>query len=421
MPGTLDILRSRWQENVDQLRALEDRAATEDRELTEAEQANSQMLRSSVDALTTRIQSMASLETSVTGTNELLRNLPVHTPNRGVGVPANQGGIVPDQVTTGDEALLRSQWPTPGDYMHDIIHANQGDLAAQQRVQRALQNSITSDMPGIVPEPIVGDVINIIDASRPLVTALRSYTMPQYGASFTRPKVVSHTIVGEQVAQKTELPSRKFTVNPLPVNKMTLGGAIDVAFQVIDWTQPSALNAITTDLADQYSIQTEAVTAGLIHTAATVTNVANAVTVAADTSGDWIAGIADAAAKVFAGVMRMPDMIACSPDVWARLVAIVDTTGRPIMAAGAPQNSAGTLRLTQTAGSILGLPLVVSPGFPTGTLIVMASSFAEVYEDRRGALRVVEPKLLGWEIAYYGYFAGLVTEAKAFVQVIPPA
>lgn len=413
MPGTLDILRSRWQENVDQLRALEDRATTEDRELTEAEQANSTMLRSAVNGLDARIRQIASLETSVTGTNELLRNLPVHRPNNEV--------VVPDQVTNGDEALLRSQWPTPGDYMHDIIHANQGDLGAQQRVQRALQNSVTGDMPGIVPEPIVGDVINIIDASRPLVSALRSYTMPQYGASFTRPKVQSHTIVGEQTAQKTELPSRKFAVNPLPVNKMTLGGAIDVAFQVIDWTQPSALNAITTDLADQYSIQTESVTAGLVHTAATVTNVANAVTVTTDVAADWIAGIAAAAAAVFAGCLRMPDLIACSPDQWARLVAIVDTTGRPIMAAGSPMNSAGSLRVTQMAGSILGLPLVVSPGLPVGTIIVMASSFAEVYEDRRGALRVVEPKLLGWEIAYYGYFAGLVTEVKAFVQVIPPA
>jgi HK97 family phage major capsid protein len=419
MPGTIDILRGRWQESVDQLRALEDRATQEDRELTEAEQANSTMLRSTVNSLDTRIRDLASLETSVTGTNELLRNLPVHVPNRNGN--GHQEVVVPDQVTTGDEALIRSQWPTPGDYMHDIIHANQGDLQAQQRVQRALQNSVTGDMPGIVPEPIVGDVINIIDASRPLVTALRSYTMPQYGASFTRPKVVSHTIVGEQTAQKTELPSRKFTVNPLPVNKMTLGGAIDVAFQVIDWTQPSALNAITTDLADQYSIQTESVTAGLIHTAATVTNVGNAVTVATDTAADWIAGIAEAAAEVFTGVQRMPDLIACSPDQWARLVAITDTTGRPIMSAGAPMNSGGQLRLTTMSGSILGLPLVVSPGLPTGTIIVMASSFAEVYEDRRGALRVVEPKLLGWEIAYYGYFAGLVTDAKAFVQVIPPA
>jgi HK97 family phage major capsid protein len=415
MPGTLDILRSRWQENVDQLRALEERATTEDRDLTEAEQANSQMLRSQVTSLDTRIRSLAELETSVTGTNELLRNLPVH---RGNG----RGEVIrPDEVIQDGGALLRSQYPTPGDYMHDIIHAQQGDMQSRERLSRALQNEVTADVPGIVPEPIVGDVINIIDASRPLVTALRSYSMPQYGASFTRPKVAQHTIVGEQTAQKTELPSRKFTVNPLPVNKMTLGGAIDVAFQVIDWTQPSALNAITTDLADQYSIQTEAVTAGLIHTAATVTNVANAVTVATDTAADWIAGLAEAAAEVYSGCLRMPDLIACSPDVWARLVGIVDTTGRPIMAAGSPTNSAGTLRLTQTAGSILGLPLVVSPGFPTGTCIVMASSYAEVYEDRRGALRVVEPKLLGWEIAYYGYFAGLVTEAKAFVQVIPPA
>lgn len=424
MPGTIEILRSRWQESVDQLQALNDRATTEERELTEGEQANATLLRGQVESLGARIKSQVELENLVNGTNELMRGIPMRTGNGSNGGGAPIEPIKPDGVYTEEQMrLVRSLWPTPGDYMHDVIHANQGDYEAKERLQRAIQNEVTTDVPGIVPTPIVGDVVNIIDASRPLVSALRSYTMPQYGSSFTRPKVVQHTIVGEQTTQKTELPSRKFTVDPLTVTKMTLGGAIDVAFQVIDWTQPSALNAITTDLADQYAIQTESVTAGLINTAATVTNVANKVMIgdgaAPHTADEVIKAIAAAAAKVYAGSLRMPDMIAASPDMWAILVGLTDTTGRPIMTAGIPSNAAGSLRVSSFAGTILGLPLVVSPGLPANTIIVMASAFAEVYEDRRGALRVVEPKLLGWEIAYYGYFAGLVTHAGAFVQVDP--
>lgn len=414
MPGTLDILRSRWQEQVDQLTALNDRATNENRELTEAEQANSEMLRRSEAAYRQRIASQVELEQSVSSTQDLLRNVPMQT-----GVQPEQSQIIrPDEVIQNGEQLIRSLWPTAGDYMHDVIHAHQGDMEARNRIQRALQNEVTGDVPGIVPTPIVGDVVNIIDASRPIVSFLRSYPMPQYGASFTRPKVVQHTLVGEQTTQKTELPSRKFTVDPLPVNKMTLGGAIDVAFQVIDWTQPSALNAISTDLADQYAIQTESVAAGLL-VAAAGGQAAFAVA-APGGSAEWIAAIVEAAAAVYSSAKRMANAIFCSPDVWASLVGLVDTTGRPIMSAGSPYNSAGNVSLTSVAGSILGLALIVSPGLPAGTCIVAATTFAEVYEDRKGALRVVEPKLLGWEIAYYGYFAGLVTHAGAFRTVTPP-
>ena len=414
MPGTLDILRSRWQESVDQLSALNDRATNENRELTEAEQANAEVLQRNEASYRERIASQVGLEQSVASTQELLRNVPMQTTPSPNGNTSHGG---PVEVVQNGEQLIRSLWPTAGDYMHDVIHAHQGDTEARERITRALQNEVTGDVPGIVPTPIVGDVVNIIDASRPVVSFLRSYSMPQYGASFTRPKVVQHTIVGEQTTQKTELPSRKFLVNPLPVNKMTLGGAIDVAFQVIDWTQPSALNAIATDLADQYAIQTESVAAGLIVTAA---GAATIVVPGTGTSAEWITAITNAAAAVYSSALRMPDVIFASPDVWAQLVGLVDTTGRPVMQAGSPMNSVGTGSLRTVSGSILGLSLVVSFGFPANTCIVGASQFAEVYEDRRGALRVVEPKLLGWEIAYYGYFAGLVTEATAFEPITPP-
>ena len=38
-------------------------------------------------------------------------------------------------------------------------------------------------------------------------------------------------------------------------------------------------------------------------------------------------------------------------------------------------------------------------------MLVLSTAAAEVYEDRIGALQVVEPSVLGVQVAYAGYFA----------------
>lgn len=405
----LELLQRRWQERVDQLTALRTRAVEEDRELTESESANSEVLRGEIDRLAKQIDEASALDQSIARTADVLRHLPVAAnPMIRPG-----SGVTRVQDRPQDKVeILRSMWPTPGDYMHDVIHSQQGDREAAERIQRALANELTTDVPGLVPEPIVGDVINVIDASRPTVASLRMYAMPPYGSSFTRPKVVQHTQVGVQATQKSELPSRKFLVDPLTVTKQTVGGAIDVAFQVIDWTSPSALNAITNDLADEYAIQTEDMTCTLLETAAITTNAANIETISAVT--DVVPSFFAAAGKVYAGSNRLPDTVWASVDAWVYLGGLADSDGRPLFP-GIGTGGGGSI--TSFAGRPFMANLVVSPQFSTGTLIVGASQYAEVYEDRRGALRVVEPKLLGWEIAYYGYFAGLVTVPTAFVAL----
>ena len=411
----LEILRAQLQSKIDQLQALRNGIAERGGEATEAEKANVDLLRGEMEKLNDQIAEQTKLEELVNRSSDMLQNIPVRTGAGPVQRSANPGTTKAQGKEY--EELVRSLFPTPGDYMHDIIHAYQGDYTARANLEalRALQNEITTDVPGLVPEPIVGSVINIIDASRPAVASVRSYPMPQYGSSFTRPKVTQHTQVGLQTAQKTELPSRKFLVDPIPVTKQTLGGAIDVAFQVIDWTQPSALNAITDDLADQYAIQTEDLTCTMLETAAKVTNAANAVAITADQE---IAAFYAAAGKVYQGSNRLPDTIYASVDEWVWLGSLVDGDGRQLFANLQPVNSSGSIGgITVFSGGPLGARLVVSPQFAADTLIVAASQYAEVYEDRRGALRVVEPKLLGWEIAYYGYFAAVVTVPAAFVSM----
>lgn len=414
--NTIEVLRSRWDQAVAELTALNERITTEDRDPTEAEAANAEILRTRITSLEAQIKDAGELQASVTRTRDVLAGLPQPQGSFPVGAPHGQLPHIRAEGTK-DVEVVRSIWPTPGDYMADVIDAFKGDMVARERIQRAIQNNITGDVPGLVPEPIVGDIINVIDASRPATASLRGYPMPQYGSSFTRPKVKQHTQVGVQAAQKTELASRAFKVDPLQVQKNTYGGAINVAFQVIDWTNPSALNAITNDLADQYAIETEEATAAVLEAAATA-NVANKVDL---TAGAEIAGFYEAAAAVYGGCKRLPDTIYASVDMWAWLGGLVDAAKRPLLPSVGPSNAAGSMNITSRQATPLGANLVVSPAFAPGTLIVAASSFAEVYEDRRGALRVVEPKILGWEIAYYGYFAAIATENTAFVKVTAPA
>ena len=61
---------------------------------------------------------------------------------------------------------------------------------------RAAAHQKTSDNLGVIPDPIIGDVLNFIDAARPLVGALGPRDMPS--ATWYRPKVTARTLVGVQ-------------------------------------------------------------------------------------------------------------------------------------------------------------------------------------------------------------------------------
>ena len=109
------------------------------------------------------------------------------------------------------------------------------------RIQRAIADQKTSDTTGILPTPIVGTVVNLIDANRPLISSLGGAKamagIP--GSTFTRPKVTQHTLVGVQAGEKTQLPSQKMMITPIPFDKSTYGGTVDISRQDIDWTSPA--------------------------------------------------------------------------------------------------------------------------------------------------------------------------------------
>lgn len=319
---------------------------------------------------------------------------------------------------TIDRDAGRTQAPieyrSAGAYLIDRWQAGLGIDEARGRLElfhRAAAHQTTGDNPGLLPEQILGPVVNYIDASRPLVNALGARQLPS--GSWSRPRVTQHTQVGAQTGEKTELVSRKMTIGKLPVTAQTFGGYVNVSRQDIDWSQPSIMDLVISDLAAQYAIDTEVEACSELTAAAPAgpTLPTGANDAAAVSGALW-----GAAASVLAAVGGAGRIIAVAPPA---MMGLIGPLFPPVNPSNAQSSGFSTASLASgLAGSIAGIPVYVSNGMAANTILVASTAAAEVYEDRIGALQVVEPSVLGVQVAYAGYFASLVIEANGLSKIV---
>jgi hypothetical protein len=192
-----------------------------------------------------------------------------------------------------------------------------------------------------------------------------------------------------------------------------------VSRQAIDWTSPSAWDALINDLQAVYAAETDDAAAVALATAVT-----QAVPVATDDIDAWVAALYAAAAMAATGngtkrasALRLPNMIWCSIDLWAHLGAIISSARHAFVSGG---DGFGTSSPTSLTGDILTIPRVVVPGLPTGSLIVGRTDRTEFYEERIGVLSAVEPSILGVEVAYGGYAAYGTMDPTCFAKLTAP-
>jgi HK97 family phage major capsid protein len=306
------------------------------------------------------------------------------------------------------------EYRSAGEFIVDYWRAGVGHEDARDRLtlyNRAAAHQTTGDNLGIIPNPVVGDVLNYVDASRPIVTTLGPAAVP--GGRFTRPRVTQHTQVGEQTAEKTELASRKMLISSTPVDMNTYGGYCNVSRQNIDWSVPSIMDLIVNDLAAQYAIMTEKVTADTLVASATVgvpQIPATGATEADISAALW--GAAGAAYNAMPGAGRV--VLFVSPDmlgVFGGLFAPVNPTNSQSTGFTAANFGSGAM------GSISGIPVVMSAALAARTALVVNTNAAEVYEQRIGALSVTEPSVLGVQVAYAGYFAAIVLTPAGVIDI----
>ncbi|MCH9816729.1 MAG: phage major capsid protein [Actinomycetia bacterium] len=322
-------------------------------------------------------------------------------------------------VMKGKPDVGSIEYRSAGAYMLDMWNSAQGSREATDRLEvygRAADHQRTGDSLGVIPDPIVGPVIDFIDAARPLVSSIG--TMPLNNATFYRPIVTQRPSVAVQGSaggpadEKSELVSQKMAIERKTVNAKTLGGYVNVSRQAIDFSSPSALDLVVNGLGQQYSIETESLVAGALAGVATP-----AVGYGASPTGDTVASaVWEAAGQAYNAVKGMGRlMIAIAPDVlgtFGPLFAPVNARD-----AQSPGFEAGRFAQGQM-GTISGIPVVMSAGLVAGEAFLFSSSAIECFEQRVGTLQVIEPSVFGLQVAYAGYFSTLITEDAAIVPLV---
>jgi HK97 family phage major capsid protein len=336
----------------------------------------------------------------------------------------NRMQVVDQAISTykGKPGVGEVEYRSAGAYALDMYRSALGDRECSERLEmfyRAASHEKTSDNLGVIPDPIIGDVINFIDAARPIVSVLGPRSMPS--ATWHRPLVTQHTSVAAQGSagaaadEKTELVSQKMTITRLTANAVTYGGYVNVSRQNIDFSQPAVLDLIINDLAAQYAIETEAATAAAIAATGTAA-VTYDMTPSVGTIGEAVSGaVWTAAAGVYTAVQGQGRLV---------LVVAPDRLGvfGPLFAPYGPFNQQGTgfsaNSFAQGAmGAISGVQVVMSAGLSSGEAFLMSTAAVECYEQRVGALQVTEPSVMGVQVAYAGYFTPLTIKAAGIVPL----
>jgi hypothetical protein len=300
-------------------------------------------------------------------------------------------------------AALTKPRITASEYIVAMLTGNKSVLAADNAL---------AEIPGLLPEPLIGEVWNTQFSGRPIIDAVGARALPQYGETFNRRYISQHTAVGTQANEFDNLASQQFEVSKLLFTKVTKGGYLNVSAQSGDWSEPALVQQIINDMVQQYSIQTEAYVGGVIDTA----SIGASTLIVDPTDGDEvIAALYDGSAEMRDATGVLPTHLMVSTSVWAKFGQAKDAGGNRIFPYLGPSNAAGT---ANGAASLimnpLGLNLVVTNNLGAGDqAMVVYGPAVEVYEDRSrtGGIRVENPATASATIGLWGYIAAGVIPA----------
>ena len=391
----LDQLHAEFDELQTGITTIVDRAADEQRDVSDEENQQIERDRDRASDLEKAIKHYTDIEAQgerVADMRSRVRTAPRQT----------NAGPAPEA-----EYDIAREFPTIGDYAVTLHRAMVNkDAEAIEKIDRATAHQTTADNPGLIPRPILGPVINLLDSTRPFINSITNRPLP--AGKFDRPVITQHVAVAEQAAEKDLTASQKMIVGTLPAVAHTWAGHLNISRQDVKWTSPAILQLVYEDFAAMYAAATCDYASD-----AFVTSIVSAPVAIDEATGAAItAALYEGSAAALSAQAPLPDTLWVSPDVWASLGGMFNANGVPAFP---------SLSLTGTGGNPLGLKLVVDAHFAAGTMIAGPSRMAEWYEDVDGLMQVGEPDVLGQLVGYAGFGAFINVAPSAFTKYTPAA
>ncbi len=281
-----------------------------------------------------------------------------------------------------------------GVWVQTALQMLSGTRISEQELQaRALDDLITTDNIGVVPDGILSGLIGVIDPNRPFLNSTRKLDDPGVGMQLTVPKIVTRPETGVQSSEKAELASNTTSITSVSYDAVTIGGAGDLSLQLLKRSSPSFLSLYIELLAESYAHNSEI--EGI-----------QALLAASPSSG----GALDPEAASFgaawtngAAVRKTPDTIWLSSEAVAAFInAKADGTNAPLYSNIVANITAGT----GPQGTISGLRPVYLPELDSASAtidaIVGPSSGFGWTEDGSFVLQVDVPAKAGRDVAIVG-------------------
>jgi uncharacterized protein len=325
-----------------------------------------------------------------------------------------EASIIPTQPIYAN-ARREFKLPSASEYLATFIRGGHDWAQMNDNIRAAAPDVVTSDLPGIVPTPIVQPIFNSFVGSRPLVDATSVRQMPQGGAVFIRPVVSVHSSIGT-ATQNTTITASAFEVNDVQITKTIQGGYVEISEASLDWSQPEVLGALLDDMARVYADRTDLLACSELQTGTTNSN--NFANASIADPAYWVEWMYTAAADILSGSNgNLPSILAVSPNVWKLMGSLSDTADRPLFPQVGPMNAFGSLNAASTDGAFaFGLRVVVDRNLTSAGMTILDPRALENWENAKGAISVEMPSQLSRQIAFRGYWASKLIDPTLSIK-----
>lgn len=292
---------------------------------------------------------------------------------------------------------------TAGGMLRAQLRASMGDQDAQMLVTAALGQQTTTRDGGVIPVPLMREIIGVVDDTRYFINSINTQPLPDAGMSFRIPSITTLPNVAEQAAELDEVESVQSEIEDITVDVKTFSGGNKISRQLIERSDPAYFDELLRQLAARYAQATD------------VFAYNQAIIGQGTSDGETIYdSVATAIADSYSVMRFTPNRLMVSPTStgafdYKDLLKETDDGGRPLFAAAVSQNAAGLVTQGSTQGTVAGLDLVVNPNLQGLNINprVYPSAFATFYETAGSPIRVETRYAddLSVDVSLYGYVA----------------
>jgi HK97 family phage prohead protease len=313
----------------------------------------------------------------------------------------------------------RSEYSVPSDKTDEQLKTHKGDWArlvvralSGERIpemeMRALQDVVTADNLGVVPEAFLNEMIGVIDPSRPFLSTTRRLPLPAAGMTINVPVITQRPTTAIQSAEKAQVSSQKTIITSTGFEAVTIAGGADISVQVLRRSSPSYLDLFLELLGEAYAIDAE--DHALDELIAAVADGGPEPASALDPEN---LSLGNAFVASFDATRRAPDTIWMSTKAVGEFIdAKASGTNAPLY----PGLTASATAAGGITGTISGLRPVHVPTLDTkgAYAIVGPSSGFGWTEDGTFTMQVDNPALAGRDVALVGILWAMPLYPSAF-------